>query len=101
MDKIKIERINQLARLAKERELTPEEAQERQALRQEYLASVRQNMRSTLDSMLVENEKGEYEPLKKRTAEQIARDKHEHHHHHGKNCTCGCGDHHHDHKHKH
>ena len=38
MNKEKIGRINELARKAKEGALTPEEAAEQQALRQEYLA---------------------------------------------------------------
>ena len=35
MDQKKIDRINELARLAKQRELTPEELEERKALREE------------------------------------------------------------------
>ena len=45
MDKIKIDRINELGRLAKERELTPEEAKEREELRREYLAEFRRQLR--------------------------------------------------------
>ncbi len=45
MDKIKIDRINELGRIAKERELTEEEKIERQALRQEYLAYFRAEIR--------------------------------------------------------
>ena len=45
MDKAKIDRINELGRLAKERELTPEELAERQALREEYLAYFRAEIR--------------------------------------------------------
>ena len=45
MDKKKIDRINELARLAKERELTEEEFLERKALREEYLAYVRSQLR--------------------------------------------------------
>ena len=41
MDKKKIDRINELGRLAKERELTFEEQQERAALRNEYIAYFR------------------------------------------------------------
>lgn len=46
MDKAKIDRINELGRLAKERELTPEELAERQALREEYIAFFRVQIRS-------------------------------------------------------
>lgn len=45
MEKNKIDRINELARLAKERELTDEEKAEQQALRAEYLAEFRRSLR--------------------------------------------------------
>ena len=41
MEKIKVDRINELARLAKERELTEEEKREQKALREEYMAEFR------------------------------------------------------------
>ena len=45
MEKIKIDRINELGRISKTRELTPDEIKERQALREEYLAEVRRQLR--------------------------------------------------------
>ena len=45
MEKQKIDRINELGRLAKERELTDEEKAERQALREEYIAYFRAEIR--------------------------------------------------------
>ena len=45
MDKQKIDRINELGRLAKERELTEAEKAERQALREEYIAYFRAEIR--------------------------------------------------------
>ncbi len=45
MEKIKIDRINELARLAKERELTEDEKAEQKALREEYLADFRRSLR--------------------------------------------------------
>ena len=45
MDKAKIDRINELGRIAKTRELTPEEAAERQALREEYIKYFRAGIR--------------------------------------------------------
>ena len=45
MDKVKIDRINELARIAKERELTEEEKAEREALRAEYIAEFRRTLR--------------------------------------------------------
>ena len=41
MEKSKIDRINELGRLSKVRELTPEEKAEQKALREEYLKEVR------------------------------------------------------------
>lgn len=45
MDKVKIDRINELGRIAKERELTEEEKNERAALREEYIAFFRAQIR--------------------------------------------------------
>ena len=45
MDKSKIDRINELGRIARERELTDEELSERQALREEYIAYFRAEIR--------------------------------------------------------
>ena len=45
MEKSKIDRINELARIAKERELTEEEKTERAALREEYMAYFRAEIR--------------------------------------------------------
>lgn len=45
MEKEKIDRINELGRIAKERELTPEETEERQALREEYIKFFRATLR--------------------------------------------------------
>ena len=48
-----IQRINTLARKAKTQELTEEEKKERDELRQKYIASVRNNLRSQLDNTYV------------------------------------------------
>ena len=45
MEKIKVDRINELARLSKERELTSEEREEQKLLREEYIAEVRRTLR--------------------------------------------------------
>lgn len=45
MDKEKIDRINELGRIAKTRALTPEEESERAALREEYLKFFRASLR--------------------------------------------------------
>lgn len=61
----KIERINELARTAKERELTDEEKVEREALRNEYRASVIGNMRAELNNTYIIDAKGNKIKLKK------------------------------------
>ena len=45
MDKAKIDRINELGRLAKQRTLNDDEKAEQKALREEYLAYVRSQLR--------------------------------------------------------
>ena len=51
MEKGKIDRINELGRLAKERELTNEEKAERQALRDEYIAYFRAEIRKSKEEI--------------------------------------------------
>lgn len=51
MEKDKIDRINALAKKAREGGLTDEEIVERDALRKEYLAAVRKNLRQQLDNI--------------------------------------------------
>ena len=46
MEKSKIDRINELGRLSKTRELTDDEKNEQQALRAEYIAYVRASLRA-------------------------------------------------------
>ena len=45
MDKEKVDRINELARLSKERELTEEEKREQAELRREYMEEFRRTLR--------------------------------------------------------
>ena len=47
MEKAKIDRINELGRLSKERELTEEERLEQKALREEYIREVRATLRGS------------------------------------------------------
>ena len=57
MDPMKLNRINELARKAKAEGLTDAEREEQAKLRQEYIALVRMNLRSQLDSIdLVEKD---------------------------------------------
>ena len=48
MEKEKIDRINELGRIAKTRDLTPEETEERQKLREEYIKFFRAGIRGEL-----------------------------------------------------
>lgn len=65
MEQSKIDRINELARLAKERELTPEEAAERAELRKEYIEDWRRSTISILENTYVVDEAGNMKPLAK------------------------------------
>ena len=58
MDNIKIDRINTLAHKAKSVGLTEEEKKERDALRKEYSATIRMNLRSQLDNISIKEEDG-------------------------------------------
>ena len=50
MENSKLNRINELAKLARERELTPEELRERDALRKEYIAEWRRGAEQVLEN---------------------------------------------------
>jgi len=65
MEKAKVERINFLARESKIRALTPEEQVEQSALRKEYVAEIRTNLRTQLDNTYIVDEKGNKTSLKK------------------------------------
>ena len=66
MEQSRIDRINELSRLSRERELTDEEAAERAALRAEYIAAVRASLQSQLDNTYIVGEDGVKRPLNKR-----------------------------------
>ena len=66
MEHEKIERISELTRLSRERELTPEEQAERAALRREYLDGFRENMRQILEGVRLQRPDGTLEPLQKK-----------------------------------
>ena len=48
-----LDRINALARKARAEGLTPEETAERDALRAQYVAAVRENLRAQLDHTVI------------------------------------------------
>ena len=53
MEQKKIERISELSRKSRAEGLTEEEKLEQQALRQEYIQSMRQSLRATLDNSVI------------------------------------------------
>ena len=65
MEQSKIDRINELARIAKERTLTEEELVERQALRQEYIQEIRLSFGAMLDHTVIQYPDGTKKSLKK------------------------------------
>ncbi len=65
MEKEKLNRINELARLSKERELTPTEKEEQAALRQEYLKEIRMSFGAMLDNTVIQYPDGSRKSLKK------------------------------------
>lgn len=58
MDQKKIDRINELAHLAKTRELTSAEQDERQKLRREYIDAFKASLVGTLENTYIVDEKG-------------------------------------------
>lgn len=66
MEKVNIDRINELAHIAKQRALTPEETAERAGLRKKYLENFRTAFRQQLDNTVIQREDGSREPLKNR-----------------------------------
>ena len=66
MENTKIQRINELARLAKERELTQEELNERDTLRKEYIAEWRKGAEQVLDNTDIQTPDGKKHKLQKK-----------------------------------
>ncbi len=65
MDPLKIDRINALANKLKTVGLTPEEANEQQYLRKKYIKAFRGNLKTTLDNIILADEKGNQRALRK------------------------------------
>ena len=63
MENSKLERINELAALAKIRALTEEEHQERDLLRKEYIAEWREGARQVLENTWVQTPDGKKHKL--------------------------------------
>ena len=76
MIKEKIDRINELAHLAKERALTAEELLERDALRKEYIAEFRRGTIELLENTYIQTPDGKKHPLPKKRQEAGIRGTH-------------------------
>ncbi len=66
MEQTKLDRINALARLAKERSLTEEELQERDVLRREYIAEWRAGAEAVLENTWIVTADGKKHKLRKK-----------------------------------
>ena len=66
MEPEKIARINEVAALKRERPLTPEETEERDALRREYIEGYRQSMAQTLMNVRIREADGTLTPLRRK-----------------------------------
>lgn len=65
MEQCKLDRISELTRLSKCRELTADETSERQHLREEYLVEWRNGAKQTLDRVYILDENGKEHKLTK------------------------------------
>lgn len=66
MEKEKLDRINTLARKAKESELSEAEKEEQAALRAEYIAEFRASFGGILNNTVIQRPDGSKEALKKK-----------------------------------
>ena len=66
MDSSKIDRINELYHKSKSVGLTDEEKAEQAALRKEYLAAIRSNLRSNLNNISIKEKDGSITDLGKK-----------------------------------
>ena len=66
MEKEKMERISELTRLSRERELPPDELTERAALRAEYIQDWRKSTINVLENTYIVDEKGNKRKLGKK-----------------------------------
>ena len=64
MDQKKFDRISELTRISRERELTEEEQKERAALRREYIDSYKASLTGILDNTYIQNPDGSKHKLK-------------------------------------
>ena len=63
MEQVSLKRLNELAKIAKARDLTPEEEAERAALHSEYLKTFRAAFQQQLDNTVIQYDDGTKVPL--------------------------------------
>lgn len=61
-----IERINELAKIAKTRQLTKEEEKERKELREQYIKNFKNRFQNELNNVYIKNEDGTIIKLEKK-----------------------------------
>lgn len=61
-----IERINELAKIAKTRQLTREEEKERKELREQYIKNFKNRFQNELNNVYIKNEDGTITKLEKK-----------------------------------
>lgn len=66
MENTKLNRINELAHIAKERQLTPEELSERDILRKEYIAEWRRGAEQILENTYIQTPDGKKHKLQRK-----------------------------------
>ena len=66
MDKVKVDRINELARKKKTEGLTPAELEEQAALRAEYIAGFRASLTAQLDNTVMVDPDGTRHKVQKK-----------------------------------
>ena len=66
MKEERIKHMNELCHLSQERDLSPEEFEEYNALRQEYIASFRASLVGQLDNTYIVDEKGNKRKLQRK-----------------------------------
>lgn len=71
MEREKLERINELARLKRVRELSEEEALEQSVLRMEYIVEFRASMTGILDNTVIKRPDGSTEKVSERRNDGI------------------------------
>lgn len=67
MDQKKMDRISELTRISRERELTAQEQEERAILRREYIDSFKLSLTSQLESTYIVDEKGNKKKVERKT----------------------------------